>query len=78
VRCRFHAGTTTIPYDPFPYVVLGTWSGREQFDISGVPIIVFLDARGQEWTDMRVEGFVDAGDLLRRAPTMRALGASGW
>jgi thioredoxin:protein disulfide reductase len=51
---------------------------REQFDISGVPIIVFLDARGQEWTDMRVEGFVDADDLLRRAQTMRALVASGW
>jgi thiol:disulfide interchange protein DsbD len=39
---------------------------REQFDIMGVPTVVFLDKTGKERRDLRVFGFVDKNDFLER------------
>jgi len=37
----------------------------EQFDIQGVPTILLMDARGAEVVDLRISGFVDAGEMLK-------------
>jgi thiol:disulfide interchange protein DsbD len=37
-----------------------------KYKIRGVPTLVFLDAEGNELTDLRVVGFVDKAELLKR------------
>ncbi len=46
----------------------GSEAGRakDKFGIRGVPTIIFLDARGQELEDLRLEGFEKAEDFLAR------------
>jgi thiol:disulfide interchange protein DsbD len=39
---------------------------REQYDIRGVPTIVFIDSTGKERADLRVVEFVDKEEFLRR------------
>jgi len=39
---------------------------REKFGVTGVPEMLFLDARGNELTDERIIGFVGPEDFLRR------------
>ena len=39
---------------------------RDQFDIIGVPTIVFIDSRGTELTDLRLYGFEPPGAFLER------------
>lgn len=39
---------------------------RQQFDVAGVPTILFLDAEGLEVPDTRVIGFLPPEDFLRR------------
>lgn len=39
---------------------------REKYSIRGVPTIVFIDGKGEERTDLRVFGFVDKDDFLKR------------
>ena len=40
---------------------------REQFGVTGVPEMLFLDARGNEIRNERIIGFVGPEDFLRRA-----------
>lgn len=47
---------------------------RQQFNVSGVPTIVFLDAQGHEVKEARVVGFVGAEDFLQRVNRMRPSG----
>lgn len=46
----------------------GSEAGRakKNFDILGVPTVIFLDASGREAQDLRLEGFEDADDFLKR------------
>ena len=37
----------------------------QKFGILGVPTVIFLDASGQERTDLRLVGFEDAGRVPR-------------
>lgn len=39
---------------------------RQQYQIKGLPTVVFLDAAGQEKPDLRVIGFVDGKEFARR------------
>jgi len=39
---------------------------REEFGVTGVPEMLFLDARGNELRDQRIIGFVGPEDFLRR------------
>jgi len=39
---------------------------REEFGVTGVPEILFLDARGSEIKDARIIGFLGPEDFLRR------------
>jgi thiol:disulfide interchange protein DsbD len=39
---------------------------REEFGVTGVPEMLFLDARGNELKDERIIGFVGPEDFLRR------------
>ncbi len=39
---------------------------REQFGVTGVPEMLFLDARGNEIRDERIIGFLGPEDFLRR------------
>lgn len=39
---------------------------REQYDIAGVPTIVFLDSEGNELENTRVVGFMNADDFLKK------------
>lgn len=39
---------------------------RQQYQIKGLPTVVFLDAAGQERPDLRVIGFVDGKEFARR------------
>jgi len=39
---------------------------REEFGVTGVPEILFLDARGNEIRDARIVGFLGPEDFLRR------------
>jgi len=39
---------------------------REEFGVTGVPEILFLDARGNEIRDARIIGFLGPEDFLRR------------
>ncbi len=41
---------------------------RKQFDVAGVPTIIFLDETGKEVKEARIVGFVDAGEFLKRMP----------
>lgn len=45
---------------------------RRQFNVSGVPTIIFLDARGREVEQARVVGYVKADEFLRRIQRARA------
>jgi len=39
---------------------------RKKYQIRGVPTIVFIDGKGEERTDLRVFGFVDKNEFLKR------------
>ncbi len=39
---------------------------KEQFDIIGVPTVVFIDSEGREVRALRVEGFVEADEFVER------------
>jgi len=39
---------------------------REEYEIRGVPTVVFIDKNGNERKDLRVVGFVDAENFLSR------------
>jgi thiol:disulfide interchange protein DsbD len=39
---------------------------RKQYDIAGVPTIIFLDSEGNEVENVRVVGFLNAEDFLKR------------
>jgi len=39
---------------------------RERYKIVGVPTVVFIDAKGQERTDLRVVQFIEADEFLER------------
>ncbi|MDZ7267897.1 MAG: thioredoxin family protein [candidate division KSB1 bacterium] len=39
---------------------------RQQYQIKGLPTVVFLDAEGRERSDLRVIGFVDGKEFARR------------
>lgn len=41
---------------------------RKQFDVAGVPTIIFLDDEGNEIEEARITGFVDAEEFLKRMP----------
>lgn len=41
---------------------------RKQYDVAGVPTIIFLDENGEEIKNARIVGFVDAGEFLKRMP----------
>ncbi len=36
----------------------------EEFDLQGVPTLLFLDASGKEVKDLRVNGFIEVGEML--------------
>jgi len=44
---------------------------RQQFEVTGVPEIMFLDAQGVEVPDVRVLGFLSANDFLQRIKKAR-------
>ena len=44
---------------------------RKRFGIHGVPTIVFIDQNGKERTDLRVLGFVDKTEFLRRIDALK-------
>ena len=44
---------------------------RKKFVIRGVPTIVFMDQNGKERTDLRVLGFVDKTEFLRRLDELK-------
>lgn len=50
---------------------------RQQFDIRGVPTMVFLDSRGQELAGSRLVGFVPARDMLDHLRQVRASMGNG-
>jgi len=39
---------------------------RQQYDVAGVPTIIFLDSEGNEVENVRVVGFLNAEDFLKR------------
>jgi thiol:disulfide interchange protein DsbD len=41
---------------------------RKQFDVAGVPTIIFLDDEGNEIEEARITEFVDAEEFLKRMP----------
>lgn len=45
---------------------------RKKFAIRGVPTIVFMDQSGKERTDLRVLGFVDKTEFLRRLDKLKS------
>lgn len=45
---------------------------RKEFAIKGVPTVVFLDRTGKERTDLRVFGFVDKNDFLKRIDKLKS------
>ncbi len=45
---------------------------RRQFNVSGVPTIIFLDAQGREVEEARVVGYLKADEFLRRIQRARA------
>lgn len=47
---------------------------RKQFAIRGVPTVVFIDPNGNEREDLRVFGFVDAEEFLRRLNRLKTGG----
>ena len=46
-------------------------SVRRQFEVTGVPEIMFLDTHGSEVRDARVIGFLGANDFLQRIKKAR-------
>ena len=44
---------------------------RQQFEVTGVPEIMFLDTQGSEVRDARVLGFLGANDFLQRIKKAR-------
>jgi len=44
---------------------------RRQYNVAGVPTIVFLDDEGNEVTEARVVGFVGPDEFLRRMDRVR-------
>jgi thiol:disulfide interchange protein DsbD len=46
-------------------------SMRRQFQIAGVPTLIFLDADGREVRGARIEGFVPPEDMLRSMAQVR-------
>jgi thiol:disulfide interchange protein DsbD len=45
---------------------------REKYGIIGLPFVVFIDKNGNERTDLRVIGFVDAEDFLSRSERLKS------
>ncbi len=45
---------------------------RKEYSIKGVPTVVFLDKEGKERKDLRVFGFVDKNELLKRIDNLRS------
>jgi len=50
---------------------------RQRYNIAGVPTIVFLDAGGEEFSQIRVVGFINANEMLNRVETMRTRVVAG-
>lgn len=44
---------------------------RKQYEIAGVPTVVFIDKSGRERRDLRIFGFVDAEDFLERVDKLK-------
>ena len=44
---------------------------RQKYDIAGVPTIMFLDADGNEFTDARVVGFLNADEFLKKVNSVK-------
>jgi thiol:disulfide interchange protein DsbD len=44
---------------------------RKQFEIRGVPTVIFIDSKGKERTDLRVFGFVDEEEFLERVGKLK-------
>ncbi|UCG52419.1 MAG: thioredoxin family protein [Candidatus Latescibacterota bacterium] len=47
---------------------------RKEYSIKGVPTIVFLDKKGKERKDLRVFGFVDKNEFLKRVSSLKTKG----
>ncbi|MFH1418842.1 MAG: thioredoxin family protein, partial [Planctomycetota bacterium] len=45
---------------------------KEKFGIVGVPTVLFIDSRGREIRELRVEGFVEASEFLERMDRLSA------
>ncbi len=45
---------------------------RKQYEIRGVPTVVFIDKNGDERKDLRVVGFVDKDDFLSRVTRLKS------
>ncbi|CAB5108777.1 Cytochrome c-type biogenesis protein DsbD, protein-disulfide reductase (EC [Olavius algarvensis associated proteobacterium Delta 3] len=43
----------------------------EEYDIKGVPTVVFIDAAGNEWTDLRLIDFVESDEFLNRMVSIK-------
>ena len=44
---------------------------RQRYNIAGVPTIVFIDERGDEYNPIRVVGFINANEMLDRVERMQ-------
>jgi thiol:disulfide interchange protein DsbD len=44
---------------------------RKQYNIAGVPTVVFIDKNGRERKDLRIFGFVDASTFLQRVSKLK-------
>lgn len=50
---------------------------RQRYNIAGVPTIVFIDEAGNEYSQIRVVGFINATEMLSRVDRMRTRVAVG-
>ena len=44
---------------------------RKDYKIKGVPTVVFIDKNGKERTDLRIFGFVDKDEFLKRVDKLK-------
>ena len=47
---------------------------RKQYEIRGVPTVIFLDKNGKEREDLRIFGFVDKEDFVGRINKLKGSG----
>jgi thiol:disulfide interchange protein DsbD len=50
---------------------------RNDYKIRGLPVIIFIDRSGNERTDLRSTGFIDAIEFMRRVEMLAAGRAGG-